>query len=211
MVYGSSTPQQSNANTNPETNDLENSKKDSLKAESSRLSQKAASELTKEELSTVQKLKNRDLEVKAHEQAHLSAAGSLALGGASFSYTTGPNGVRYATGGEVSIDTSTVSNDPSATLRKADAIRRAALAPASPSSQDQMVASKATSMASTARSDIRLEVEEDRETKEAQKTESTEEENDEASEVDSKHDSNTKINPPNKPSSTKGSLLDLNV
>lgn len=111
-------------------------------------------DLSAEELAQIQKLKQRDTEVKAHEQARLSAAGGIATSGASFSYQQGPNGQRYAIGGEVQIDTSAVSGDPAATLRKADIINRAALAPASPSSQDFKVASQAASMATRAQADL---------------------------------------------------------
>lgn len=101
--------------------------------------------------SQIQTLKARDQEVRNHEQAHLSAAGGLAVSGASFEFVTGPDGQRYAVGGEVSIDTSGVPGDPEATLRKAETIRRAALAPAQPSGQDYSVASKAATMANQAR------------------------------------------------------------
>jgi len=111
-------------------------------------------DLSAEEQAQIQKLKQRDTEVKAHEQAHLSAAGGIATSGASFSYQRGPNGQRYAIGGEVQIDTSGVAGDPAATLRKADMIKRAALAPASPSSQDFKVASQAISMAAKAQADL---------------------------------------------------------
>lgn len=94
-----------------------------------------------------QALKDRDREVRAHEQAHLSSAGGIAVSGARFQFVIGPDGQRYATGGEVSIDTSAVPNDPLATLRKAETIRRAALAPAQPSGQDYSVAAKAAMMA----------------------------------------------------------------
>ena len=104
--------------------------------------------------SQIQTLKARDQEVRNHEQAHLSAAGGLAMGGASFQFVTGPDGQRYAMGGEVSIDTSGVSGDPAATLRKAETIRRAALAPAQPSGQDYSVANKATAMANQARMEM---------------------------------------------------------
>ena len=74
-----------------------------------------ASTLSEQELKQVQELKTRDREVRAHEAAHLAAAGSLAIGGASYSYQRGPDGVQYAVGGEVSIDTSAVEGDPEAT------------------------------------------------------------------------------------------------
>jgi len=102
----------------------------------------------------VQSLKDRDREVRAHEQAHLSAAGGLALSGAHFQYTTGPDGQRYAVGGDVSIDISEVPEDPQATLRKAETIRRAALAPAEPSTQDYRVAARAAAMANKARVEL---------------------------------------------------------
>lgn len=103
---------------------------------------------------TIEKLQARDREVKAHEQAHISAAGGLALGGASFTFATGPDGNRYAIGGEVSIDVSPVPNDPRATILKAETIRRAAMAPANPSSQDHSVAANASAMANKARAEL---------------------------------------------------------
>lgn len=95
-------------------------------------------------------LQRRDQEVRAHEQAHLAAAGSIAIGGANFQFAIGPDGNRYAIGGEVSIDVSEVPGDPQATIRKAETIRRAALAPAQPSGQDFGIASKASAMAAKA-------------------------------------------------------------
>ncbi len=111
-------------------------------------------ELTEQEQQQVAELKRRDAEVKAHEQAHLSAAGGLARGGASFDYETGPDGKRYAVGGEVNIDTSRASDDPQANLRKAQQIRRAATAPADPSAQDRSVASEASRMEAQARVEL---------------------------------------------------------
>ncbi|QPK64982.1 hypothetical protein IVG45_08600 [Methylomonas sp. LL1] len=98
----------------------------------------------------IQALKDRDREVRSHEQAHLSAAGGIAVSGANFQFVTGPDGQRYATGGEVGIDISAVPGDPEATMRKAETIRRAAMAPAQPSAQDFSVASKAAAMANKA-------------------------------------------------------------
>jgi hypothetical protein len=101
------------------------------------------SELTEEERQQVEELKKRDAEVRRHEQAHKAAAAGHAKGGPSYSYETGPDGRRYAVGGEVQIDTSEVSNDPDATIRKMRQIQRAANAPAEPSSQDRQVAAQA--------------------------------------------------------------------
>jgi hypothetical protein len=66
-------------------------------------------------------------------------------------------------GGEVSIDTSSVPGDPEATMQKARDVRRAALAPASPSAQDQMVAAKAAQMEAEARTEKLREERQERE------------------------------------------------
>jgi len=105
------------------------------------------------ELAQISALKSLDSEVMAHERAHAAVGGQYA-GTPTYSYTTGPDGVKYAVSGEVSIDTSAVSGDPQATLQKAKQIKLAALAPAEPSAQDRKVAAKADQMARQARSDI---------------------------------------------------------
>lgn len=110
--------------------------------------------LTEEELAQVRELKARDREVRAHEQAHLAAAGPHAKGGPRYTYQVGPDGRRYATGGEVSIDTSKVPGDPEATIRKARQIRAAALAPAEPSSQDRAVAAAAARLLAEAQGEL---------------------------------------------------------
>ncbi|GGY48178.1 hypothetical protein GCM10011297_21370 [Bacterioplanes sanyensis] len=108
------------------------------------------------EIKQIQQLKQRDAEVRAHEQAHAAVGGNLA-GAASFSYQRGPDGVRYAVGGEVSIDVSKVSGDPQATLEKMERVRRAALAPAEPSAQDRQVAAQAAQLAAEARLEMAAE------------------------------------------------------
>ncbi|MFQ3230939.1 putative metalloprotease CJM1_0395 family protein [Reinekea sp.] len=107
------------------------------------------------DLDTIRELAARDREVKAHEQAHQTVGGQYA-GAMEFSYTQGPDGKRYATAGEVGISVGPVPNDPEATLRKADQVRRAALAPAEPSAQDRQVAAMATQLSIEAQNDIRL-------------------------------------------------------
>ena len=114
----------------------------------------AEPEYTREEQQQIQQLQARDREVKAHEAAHMAAAAGLVTGGMSFSYQTGPDGRRYAVGGEVSIDSSPVPDDPQATLDKAQQIQAAALAPAQPSAQDRAVAARATRMAAEARVEL---------------------------------------------------------
>jgi hypothetical protein len=113
--------------------------------------------LTEEEKQLVKELRARDREVRAHEQAHKAVAGSYARGGPTYTYQTGPDGRRYAVGGEISIDTSPVPNDPQATTTKAQTIRRAALAPSEPSGQDRSVAAHATRLENQARAELREE------------------------------------------------------
>lgn len=114
-------------------------------------------QLTNQEKQQIKELKARDRVVKAHEQAHIAAGQGVVKGGASYTYQRGPDGVLYAIGGEVQIDTSEVSGDPQATLEKAQKIRAAALAPAQPSSQDRLVAAKAAQMAIEAQAEINKE------------------------------------------------------
>lgn len=101
----------------------------------------------------LQQLQQRDREVRAHEQAHLSASGGLANGGPQYSYQRGSDGKNYAIGGEVSIDTSP-GKTPRETISRAQTIRAAALAPADPSPQDRSVAAKAAAMEAQARLEL---------------------------------------------------------
>lgn len=122
--------------------------------------------LSAEEERVVAELTRTDREVRAHEQAHLAAAGGLARG-VSFSYATGPDGKQYAVGGEVSIDTSPGST-PEETIQKAQQIRAAANAPANPSGQDRQVASAAAALEAAARAEL---AQSERQLREQQQTE----------------------------------------
>ena len=102
--------------------------------------------LSEDERKHVESLKKGDREVKSHEAAHKASAGGNA-GAAAYEFQTGPDGRRYAVGGHVSIDSRPVQGNPEATLRKAQTIQRAAMAPADPSGQDRAVASAAVQMA----------------------------------------------------------------
>ncbi len=98
-----------------------------------------------QEKKQIDELKKIDRAVRAHERAHLAAAGGLAVSGATFSYRRGPDGQQYAVGGEVSIDASP-GRTPEETIDKARNIQAAALAPVDPSAQDRAVAARATQM-----------------------------------------------------------------
>ncbi|TVQ31395.1 MAG: hypothetical protein EA376_09815 [Phycisphaeraceae bacterium] len=112
-----------------------------------------ADDLSDEERREVERLQQRDREVRQHEEAHVAAAGSLHRSGPHYDYITGPDGQRYAVGGRVEIDTSE-GRTPEETLTKAQQMRRAALAPADPSSADRAVAAKAMEMESRARIEL---------------------------------------------------------
>lgn len=63
-------------------------------------------------------LKQRDREVKNHEQAHKAVGGQYA-GAMSLDYERGPDGVNYAVAGEVQINLSRSADNPEADLIKA--------------------------------------------------------------------------------------------
>jgi len=110
--------------------------------------------LSEEEQREIEELKRRDLEVKAHEQAHIAAGGPYVRGGAHYEYQRGPDGKLYAVGGEVSIDVSPIPDNPEATIRKMQVVRRAALAPAQPSAQDYHIAAMASMEMQKARAEL---------------------------------------------------------
>jgi hypothetical protein len=110
-------------------------------------------DLGTEEKREVQELKRIDAEVRRHEAAHANTGGAYA-GAPSYTYQTGPDGKRYAVGGEVSIDASAVAGDPEATIAKMRTVQRAANAPAQPSGQDRAVAAAAARTEQQARADL---------------------------------------------------------
>jgi len=109
--------------------------------------------LSEADLRRVEQLKQRDREVRAHEMAHVAAGAGVVTSGASYSFETGPDGRRYAVGGEVGINVSP-GRTPEETLSRAEKIRAAALAPADPSGQDRQIAARAASMAAEARVEL---------------------------------------------------------
>lgn len=110
-----------------------------------------ANKLTDEEKREVERMKRREREVRAHEMAHKTAAGELAQGAIRYEYEMGPDGKRYVTGGSVNLDVAPVPGEPEKTIKKAQKIQRAALAPAKPSTQDRQVAAQAAAMERQAR------------------------------------------------------------
>jgi len=97
----------------------------------------------------IAQLKSTEEKVKAHEAAHKSAGGA-ATGPISYSYTRGPDGKNYITGGEVPITISS-GRTPQETITRMQQVIQAALAPADPSPQDRAVAAQAAAMQQAAR------------------------------------------------------------
>ena len=117
-----------------------------LQGEKGRIERERAGDLSQRsaEVSTlISRLKARDGEVRGHESAHVAAGGRYITGGASFTFQKGPDGIQYAVGGEVGIDSSPVAGKPEETLAKMRVVRAAALAPAEPSGADLAVAGAA--------------------------------------------------------------------
>ena len=127
---------------------------ESTESDAQQTTQEALKDPNSDVSKQVRELSARDREVRAHEQAHLAAAGPYSTYGPNYNFQTGPDGRRYAIGGEVGIDTSVVADDPEATLSKMQTVQRAALAPAEPSAQDMRVAADAAQKAAQARMEI---------------------------------------------------------
>ena len=146
---------------NPENGESENGTQETDAANGSDAERDAAADgetnvrgepLDESEKDQVRLLKTRDQEVRTHEQAHKAVGGSYA-GGVSYEYQQGPDGQRYAVGGEVSIDVS-AERTPEATIAKMRQVKAAAMAPANPSGQDRSVAAQATQSEAQARQEL---------------------------------------------------------
>lgn len=97
----------------------------------------------------VARLKSTEEKVKAHEAAHKSAGGTM-TGPVSYTYTRGPDGRNYVSGGEVPISISS-GKTPQETISRMQQVIQAALAPADPSPQDRAVAAQAAALQQQAR------------------------------------------------------------
>lgn len=118
-------------------------------------------ELTPEQQRQVEELKQIDSKVHQHEQAHLAAGRDLITSGPNYTYTYGPDGKRYATGGEVGIDTA-AEKQPEANIDKGQRIQTAALAPSEPSPQDYRVASLGSQLETQGHSELVRQQQEER-------------------------------------------------
>jgi len=100
----------------------------------------------------INKLKAIEKRVIAHELAHKSVGGELA-GAIRYKYVVGPNGKRYIVGGEVPIHIRK-GKTPEETIKIAEKVKAAALAPSDPSPQDLKVAAMATALEMQAKAEL---------------------------------------------------------
>lgn len=96
-------------------------------------------ELSVAEREVVERLRQRDAQVRQEETAHAAVAGDLA-GPIEYVYQRGPDGRQYAVGGSVGIRAALTSGDPAAAQRVGVRLAAAAQAATNPSAQDQATA-----------------------------------------------------------------------
>lgn len=154
VTYEKPTPNNGQAVNAQNTSEKDNADDQSAGREEAenRQQEQQAQQQEQTEKREIAELEKRDLEVRTHEQAHASVGGQYA-GSPQYEYETGPDGRSYAVDGQVSIDVSRES-DPEDTIRKAQQVKAAALAPAEPSPADLRVANEATQLAAQARKEI---------------------------------------------------------
>lgn len=106
-------------------------------------------DLTDAEKQSVDRLRQRDAQVRQEEQAHAGTAGAMA-GPIIYEYATGPDGRQYAVGGSVSVRLSNPSGDPAKFAQAAAKLSAAANAAHNPSAADLSAARKGYQAAAAA-------------------------------------------------------------
>jgi len=112
-----------------------------------------ANKLSDSQQEEIASLKVRDSKVRQHEQAHLAASAGLNVSRAALTYQRGPDGVQYAVGGDVSIDTSH-GRTAGENLVQGQKIINVALAPSDPSPSDRSAAAAGQSMVGQASAEL---------------------------------------------------------
>lgn len=159
--------------------------------------------LSSEDLKLIDELKTREQEVITHENLHKRVGGQYAQA-PQYSYTRGPDGKSYVTDGSVSISLSEEKN-PEDTIKKMDQVKKAALAPAKPSSADLNVASEATRIAAEARAKATKEKEEETD------TEKTNAKDNDSSKIKNQEEQTNQTNKLNKSETTSSDVTKNNV
>jgi len=110
-------------------------------------------DINSNEQKAIDQLKKRDREVRVHEMSHRTNPELIKIGSAQYDYTIGPDGKAYATGGKVTLSTGS-SKTPQEAYTKAEALKKASMAPGSPSSQDFQALNAAVAMVYEAENQI---------------------------------------------------------
>jgi hypothetical protein len=111
-------------------------------------------QLEPEERAVVDRLRQRDAQVKQEEKAHAAVAGDLA-GPISYIYQRGPDGQLYAVGGSVPIQAQTVSGDPDEAARIGARLAAAGQAATNPSGADLAAVRAGYRLQGSAEQDLR--------------------------------------------------------
>ncbi len=101
------------------------------------LLQARQSDLDPGQSNRLRRLQARDQRVRAHEQAHSLSGGAQVAAAVRYRYQTGPDGRRYAVGGQAHAPASG-GGSPEQALDKSADLRRAAVAPTRPSYHDRI-------------------------------------------------------------------------
>jgi hypothetical protein len=109
-------------------------------------------ELSAAEKRKLDEMQQRDREIRQQEQSQATSA--QFTGPVRYEYRMGPDGKLYAVDGSAPIDVRPVEGDPVATLRKMEAVERAARQGSEPSTADQQVAAEAARLAQRARAEL---------------------------------------------------------
>jgi hypothetical protein len=113
----------------------------------------APAQLTPQQQAQVDELRRADQQVRSAALLQTSVGGSVVTTGPQYSYTTGPDGRRYAVSGSVGFDTAKVLK-PQGNIDKGELLQRAALAPPNPSPYDHQVAAVGAGLEADGRSDL---------------------------------------------------------
>ena len=107
---------------------------------------KLPNELDEADKDLVERLEQRDLEVRSHEQSHVAQAGEYARGAPTYTYQMGPDGKSYAVGGSLAVDVGKEA-DPVENQLKSQTLQAAAMGVDEPSAADAGVFVQAASLA----------------------------------------------------------------
>ena len=118
--------------------------------------------LSEADLAQIRQLSLQDSKVRLNEEAHVRVGGQYASSHRPMIIETGPDNRQYAVSGEVSFNDTPIAGNPEATIRKLSIVKKAALAPAEPSTQDRAVANKASNGITQAQARLRAQQLQDR-------------------------------------------------